>query len=125
MQESVSSSGTPSERPRRITSDLCSERSGASIAIEVARPSDSARARLSKKAGVASGNGFPASGPIRIRSIPRPRHVDRRLGEQDDVAALDVDVLVRRVVARSDATDRPVRGRVHVAHVHLERDERQ
>ena len=52
-----------------MTSALLIDTNGASIAIGAARPIESAAAIDSKKAGVASGNGLPDSGPMRMRGI--------------------------------------------------------
>jgi hypothetical protein len=45
------------------------------------------------------------------------RHVDRRLRQQDDVPALQINVFVRRVERGRRAADRPMRLGKHVAHV--------
>ena len=78
-----------------------------------------------KNSGVASGNGLPASVPEQHASrIPSSRHVDGRLRQQNDVAAVEIDVLVGRVEPRRLAADRPVGRRKHVAHVELQLDDR-
>ena len=125
MQESVSCSGTPSERPSRMTSDLCSDSSGASIVIGVASPIDSARASTVEECRCGIGEWISGERTNQDPIDAVACHVDRRLREQDDVAALDVDILVRRVVPGRDSPDRPVGFGVDVAHVHLQRYQRQ
>ena len=71
MHESVSASGTPRRTPSPMTSSLCIVANGAAIAIGCASPRESARDISSKNAGVASGNGLPASGPRTSRVMPR------------------------------------------------------
>ena len=67
MHESVSSNGTPRRAPSSITCALCSAANGAATVSACARPRDRASAIAVKKAGVASGNGLPASGPSTMR----------------------------------------------------------
>ena len=76
------------------------------------RAGDRARARgprpsAAKNAGRASGNGLPASGPSAMRPMPCSRAQDGRLGEQQQVAADEVHVFVRRVVGRAARREWP------------------
>ena len=111
----------PARYPFRMTSALSCAANGASMAIRAPRPSDSARDIASKNAGVASGNGLPASVPsssvTSFDSNCRPDRVDGRFREQDDVASVEVDVFVGRVERRRLAAHRPMRRRKHVGHV--------
>ena len=100
MHDSVSSSGTPSSRPRRITSDLCSAANGA-VDRDRCREPDRQRARESRRRTRPSRPGTDCRRAARSApgAMPRARHEHGRLRQQDDVAALEVDVLVGRVEA--------------------------
>ena len=124
MHESVSSSGTPSERPSAITSALCILANGVAMSMSAASPIESARDMVSKNSGVASGNGLPASGPMKIVASAGSRREYRRLGQKNDVAAFEVDVLVGCIEPGRLPADRPVAGRVDVAHVEAKRLDR-
>jgi hypothetical protein len=54
----------------------------------------------------------------------RGRAVDGRLAEEDDVAAGEIHILVRRVIRRRPSYHGPVRRGVDVPHVDAERHER-
>ena len=117
--------GTPSARPRRITSDLSMSVNGASMAIGAASPTDNAPAIRSKNSGVASGERIAGKRTNHDPSDAGARHEDRGLREQHDVTPLEVDVLVGRVVRRRFPADRPMSRRVHIAHVDRQADESQ
>ena len=125
MHESVSSSGTPSARPKPITSDL-------SIVgkrrddLDCGRESERQRSRQRREelwrrvrkrvAGEWS--------DIETRETCAS-HEHGRLRQQDDVAAFEVDVFIGRVEPGWFAADGPVSGRVDVAHVEAKRFDRQ
>ena len=127
MHESVSSSGTPSERPRRITSALCSDderrldrdRGGQAErqrACNGCRRTPASHRETDFRRAVRSGSA----------SIPRARHVDRRLRRAGRCCG--PRCRRPRPACRSPARSPRIAqcvGGIHVAHVHLQRDERQ
>ena len=67
MHEIVADQGTLSVAPKLMTSTLLSVKNGVAISIGFSSPIDNTSARAEKNSGVASANGFPASGPTAIR----------------------------------------------------------
>ena len=89
-----------------------------------ASPSDSAFPIASKNSGVASGNGFPASGPSASR-VNRCCAQHGGLRQQHDIAADQIHLFVRRVVGGWRPGDRPVCRRIDVAAWGMRRCERR
>ena len=124
MHDSVSSSGTPRAMPFLMTSDLCNVASGAAMSIGAADPSDRASPIVFEERGRRIRKRIAGQRTEQDRPDLVARHVDRGLRQQDDVAAIEVDVLVRRIEGGRLTPDCPMRGRKDIPHVEPEADER-
>ena len=109
MHDSVSSSGTPSSTPSLITSDLCFRANGASMPDVVREPEAERPCHRLEELRRGVRKRIAGERPERDAPDAALRAVDRRLGEQNDVASRQIDVLVRRVEGRRLAAKRPVR----------------
>ena len=93
--------GRRARRPLRMTSALLVPAYGASIR-SVMREAERQRACHRRTGTPASrpGNGLCSSVPRTIRSMPQAAQIHASLAEQDDVAARQIHVFVRRVIRR-------------------------
>ena len=125
MQDSVSPRSTLRSSPSVITSDLSivdERRFDRQRVIEADRQRPRERA---EEFGRGVGKRIAGERADRDPRDLALRGDHRGLREQHDVAAVDVDLFVGRVIGRRLAADGPVRGGIDVAHVELERQRRQ
>ena len=120
MHDRVSSNGTPSSTPILITSALCNAMNGVSTSMGAFTPSESARDIVVEELGPCVRERIAGEWTHDDLLKPGPRREHGGLRQQHDVAAFEVDVLVRAVECRRLAADGPVRRGVDVAHVDVE-----
>ena len=108
MHESVNSSGTPSSNPHLDDIRLVQRRKRCRD-LDRRREPDRQRARHGlEEDRRCIWKRIASQRPHHHDRNPSTRHVDGRLRQQNDVAAVEIDVLVGRVEPRRLASDRPV-----------------